>query len=522
MRPVTRLFLAGVAALAALVGSTPAHARPASFSVGNGCLEHQAFVAGDAAAVDARLPDSYRPVRDGSSGRPVVFARALRCEGMTIEGRSAPATVASFGVMVESPDGRGCSSAAPGLGEVREDMPPICNWYVLSWLADDRRIVDWLRDGTPGFPAVHVPGLVFEAGGFDAARGGAPFHFDTTAAAPSPFTIDDVARERPGELSVRGGYWADTPQGTVKLALSTDKLTGGDAAGVVRAAPGSELAMLMGAEERPYLQQFSDFAAVRIADGSYRKQILGPADNVDSLAGSCSFTGNVTFSPPATNRQAILTYGYEGSGTCSGTLNGRQVDGARIRIHQGGRAQATCRSARTIEPGVGALEFETGEVIRATLDFTSHDTEVDLTYYGERSGTAPGHATFLTPRTSPDVVRQCENEGVTETPLDITLRTDSPLVSERPVAGAESRRLRLTVSPRRARTGRRTTFRFRVTAGGRPVARALVRFAGRRARTGRRGRARITATLRRPGRRTARASKSGFGRGRAGVLVRRR
>jgi hypothetical protein len=511
---------AGIVALAC----GPAQAGTPSFSVGNDCLEHQAYVAGDEAVVDARLPDRYRPVRDPSSGRPVVFARALRCERMTIDARTAAATVASFGVVVESPDGRGCASAAPGLGEVKEDMPPICNWYVLSWLADDRRVVDWLRDGTPGFPAVYVPGLVFEAGAFDTARGGAPFHFGTPAAAPSPFTIDDVARERPGELHVRGGYWADTAEGTVKLALYTDDLTGGDATGVVRATPGSELAALLGAEERPYLPNFSDFAAVRVAHGSYRKQVLGPADDVDSFAGSCSFTGDVTFSPPATNRPALLTYGYQGRGLCSGTLNGREVDAAPARIHHTGRAQGICRSARTIEPGVGAIEFETGEVISDTLDFTSSNTEVDLELYGQRSGTAEGHATFVTPRTSPDVVRKCENEGVAETPLDLTLRTDSPLVSDRQAGQRRARRrMRVAVSPRSVRAGRTTVFRFRVTApDGRPVRRAVVRFASRRARANRRGAARITATLRRPGRRVARVSKRGFRVGRVSVLVRRR
>ena len=513
---------AGIVALAC----APAHAGTgaASFSVGNDCLEHQAFVAADEAAVDARLPDRYTPVRDQSSGRPVAFARALRCERMTLDGRTAPATVASFGVVVESPDGRGCSSAAPGLGDVKEDMPPICNWYVLSWLADDRRVVEWLRDGTPGFPAVYVPGLVFEPGAFDAARGGAPFHFETPASAPSPFTIDDVARERPGELHVRGGYWTDTTQGTVKLALSTDDLTGGDATGVVRAAPGSELAELLGAEERPYLRNFSDFAAVRVAHGSYRKQVLGPADNTDSFAGSCSFTGDVTFVPPATNRPALLAYGYEGRGLCSGTLNGGEVDDAPARIHHSGRAEGICRSARTIEPGVGAIEFETGEVIHDTLDFTSSGTEVDLEFYGQRSGTAEGHATFMTPRTSPDIVRKCEQEGVAKTPLDLTLRTDSPLVSVRQASQRRARRrMRLAVSPRSVRAGRSTAFRFRVaTPDGRAVKGAIVRFAGRRARANRRGAARLTATLRRPGRRIARASKRGFRVGRASVVVRRR
>ena len=101
------------------------------------------------------------------------------------------------------------------------------------------------------------------------------------------------------------------------------------------------------------------------------------------------------------------------------------------------------------------------------------------------------------------------------------------------------RRIRLTVTPRRARVGRRVTFRFRAlvrrdpaiaepmdcrtvagaagacadSAGATdlvPVRDALVRFAGRSARTGRRGYARITVRLRRERSYRARASRAGL------------
>jgi hypothetical protein len=88
--------------------------------------------------------------------------------------------------------------------------------------------------------------------------------------------MDEIARERPGELSVRGGYWVDTAQGTIKLAFSSDDLTSGDATGVVHAEPGSEMATLMGADERSYAPGYSAFAAERWAHATYRKQILGP------------------------------------------------------------------------------------------------------------------------------------------------------------------------------------------------------------------------------------------------------
>jgi hypothetical protein len=105
------------------------------------------------------------------------------------------------------------------------------------------------------------------------------------------------------------------------------------------------------------------------------------------------------------------------------------------------------------------------------------------------------------------------------TPEGCRLTATLPFTEPLPF-GCTPARLRLTVRPRRARAGRRTTFRFRVTARSKPVRRALVRFAGKRARTGRRGRARITVTLHRRGLRNVRASARGMRPGLARVRVR--
>src|SRR5205823_1329522 len=127
-----------------------------------------------------------------------------------------------------------------------------------------------------------------------------------------------------------------------------------------------------------------------------------------------------------------------------------------------------------------------------TLDFTDTGTEVDATVYGERSGTASAHGTFLAERTSPDTAFECGGSGLTKAPMDFSFTTASPLTSERsPQPGDTSPTsqagrvapLRVGVMPRRVRPGRRTSFTIRVSAGaGRPVRGALVRFAGRRVR----------------------------------------
>jgi len=91
-------------------------------------------------------------------------------------------------------------------------------------------------------------------------------------------------------------------------------------------------------------------------------------------------------------------------------------------------------------------------------------------------------------------------------------------------AGPDSAdRLRLTVTPRSVRAGRRTRFGFRVTvAGGHPVRGATVRFAGASVRTNAEGRAAIVRTLGRAGSYRARASKSGTREGSVNVRALRR
>jgi hypothetical protein len=509
--------LAGSIVAAAML-ALPVGASAAPPAAGKDCQEQQAFVDGDPEFVAKHLPAGYTAMRNPASGRPLVFARGLRCRELTLEGRTAPMVFASYGVLIDSPDGRGCGSAGP-TGMVKGDSPPVCNWYVLRWLASDRRAVDWLREGTPGFPAVHVPELVFDLGAFDSALGGSPLAF--SAGGPSPYTIDAVMKDGPRELGVRGGYWVDTPQGTVKIALSSDDLLAGDGDGTVRTGAGSELAQLMGAEQRTYAPPYDAFASVKAGHGVYRKQVLPPPGSTAGFAGSCSTKGTVTFKPtPAKNDPQPLSSDYTATGTCTGKLDGRELKDAPVSVYQAGRAEGGCRAAKTVAPWEGTMRFESGEVLRYTLDFTSQNTEINGTIYGERSGTAPSRGSFLNDRTSPDVTVRCAGEGVRETSLDLNFTTHSALVNEPPKAAPEQ--LRLGVAPRSVRTGRRTAFTFRVSAAdGRPVAGAFVRFFGRRVKTGRGGTARIVATLRGQGAHPATAKVAGFRGARATVRVRR-
>ena len=71
-------------------------------------------------------------------------------------------------------------------------------------------------------------------------------------------------------------------------------------------------------------------------------------------------------------------------------------------------------------------------------------------------------------------------------------------------------RLRLAIVPPATVARERTRFKIAVTANDYPVAGAVVRLAGREVTTGPRGKARLTRTFKRPGKRRASASRDGF------------
>jgi hypothetical protein len=156
----------------------------------------------------------------------------------------------------------------------------------------------------------------------------------------------------------------------------------------------------------------------------------GASPKLNSFAGSCSVQGTVTFDPPATNAEQLLAVAYDAAGTCSGRLDGRQVTNAPVAMHHSGQSFGSCSEAKTIGPGEGEITFPDRTVIPYTFEFQSLGTEVLFDLYGQRSGTATGLGSFLTSRTSPDVVAECAGSGVAEIPMDLTLRTDSPLVSK--------------------------------------------------------------------------------------------
>ena len=98
-----------------------------------------------------------------------------------------------------------------------------------------------------------------------------------------------------------------------------------------------------------------------------------------------------------------------------------------------------------------------------------------------------------------------------------------PTPGAQPASATPPARIRVRVTPRRLRAGRRMRFRVRTTVARNgkvePVGHASVHFGGRLFRTDAKGRARFTATLLSPGRRPARASHAGLRKGHSWVRV---
>jgi hypothetical protein len=159
----------------------------------------------------------------------------------------------------------------------------------------------------------------------------------------------------------------------------------------------------------------------------------GATEQFDSFAGSCSFEATVSFSPPATNSQQRLRVTTDGIGACSGTLNDQAVSNAPVELqNEVHKVDGSCRYANTTQPGRGTITFADGTTIAHSFEFNWVLTDGVLRFYGARSGSAHGHGSFLTQRRSPsEIGAQCAGEGVSEVPMDMSLVTESPLVSKR-------------------------------------------------------------------------------------------
>lgn len=239
-----------------------------------GCRDRAAFVLGVEEAVRSRVPASYELVRDPGTNRPLVWVETLRCDSYAVGDASAATKISAIAAVVESPDGMGCLSAIPAVGDLQGDALPFCNGYLLWDATDNPMYAEFLRSGTPDFPIQVTHDLSFTEGELDPLRAGAPYQFRAGPSAPFQLVCDLVIRDRPGGGPFTASFWADTAAGTVKLSFSLHDVEFGEASGTVRTAPGSQLAGIFGGEVAQPAPGFSMISAFRWSHGTLTKTVI--------------------------------------------------------------------------------------------------------------------------------------------------------------------------------------------------------------------------------------------------------
>ncbi len=246
-RLISILVLSG--ALGVLHAPTAAKAVDSPVVVLDDCGERILLVPGVESLVRQRVPAQFELVRD-PFGRPLLAVAGAKCERLGLAGSNRPPTkFGYFGAIIKSPDGGGCMSQLPVLGGVAADLVPFCNLYGFFNVNGNAEVVNAFIRQAPDIPFHYVSDLVYETGGFDLTKLGAPFSFKANAPTPSPYELDGITREGvllPGPLTFT--FWRTTAAGTVGARVEWDDAALGLMDATVRAARGSEMAELFGTQ----------------------------------------------------------------------------------------------------------------------------------------------------------------------------------------------------------------------------------------------------------------------------------
>lgn len=220
------------------------------------CRERFLIAPGDPEAVRAAVPSAFT-LRTTSSGRPLLYVSAIRCERYTAGGVTAAVTAAAFGASIESPDGTACASHWPAARDVDPGLAGSCNNYLLMVGYDHPAVVEWAQAGFGDLPVTWVPGLTFDEQ--PAGPASSRLRFAAPGPAPSPFTLDVEVRSRAASTTLAGAFWFLSEGGLVRFGFEADDFAMGEASGRLDPAPGSEMARLFGGDRRvesslPYSQ----------------------------------------------------------------------------------------------------------------------------------------------------------------------------------------------------------------------------------------------------------------------------
>lgn len=159
----------------------------------------------------------------------------------------------------------------------------------------------------------------------------------------------------------------------------------------------------------------------------------GASQAVDSWSGRCAVAGTLTFADAFGAEPAFTSWREEGSGTCTGVLNGAPVTRTPTVVRGRGSGTLTCLVGGTDVRLANAVTFTRGTRRRGD-DVVIGLSGRSLTALGESvalmrgdvSGEALGHVDFLT-TSGPDVTEDCRTSSVTSMSFRATTQTLSTM-----------------------------------------------------------------------------------------------
>lgn len=117
------------------------------------------------------------------------------------------------------------------------------------------------------------------------------------------------------------------------------------------------------------------------------------ASAASTVSGACVLSGTASFGSPLGPVPGSNSFTFNGSGNCSGTLNGATVTNAPASATASGAGTLGCSASEGT--GTGTLTVN-GTTIGFAFTLVGTASEVELALTGNSGGAAAGHATFAT------------------------------------------------------------------------------------------------------------------------------
>lgn len=215
------------------------------------CHDLLAFVPVPAERARPYLPSHFE-LLEPAPGTALAIVRSARCERKGPDGQTAPTVEGNMALAIEDPDGGSADLPGHGLGD-----PQSIDQYMLFWAQDNKAAVNWLGmtpgDGSgPLSDTLYTRNLTWS---FNPLLGllDPSFRFEARSPVLSPFKMSAVAQNiQPlGTNLIGTDIWLDGKNGTVKVKATFEGLRSGAAIGRIDAAPGSQMAQILGASSVP-------------------------------------------------------------------------------------------------------------------------------------------------------------------------------------------------------------------------------------------------------------------------------